>query len=258
MPSLDERTDGAQGGDFIVLAARPSVGKTFFMLNTALQAWRNGSKVLFVTMEMLAMQCMIRVAALNSGIPHSRIKTGRLSDFAVAELQRHVEIFRETDTFRFLEAELVGSVEDVVLKIQEYQPDVVFVDGAYLLRNSDSLARWDRVMTVAEELKKCAMRQQIPVFASYQQGRAAVSRSGSGNESVRGSLGTIGYSDAPGQLATIALDMKDDETEAALPFMDEAIRHKIISIIKNRDGTGGDILLLFNMQRMLIQEERVL
>jgi len=258
LPFLDEMTGGAQGGDFIVLASRPGVGKSYYFLHAALEAWRAGHRVMFVTLEMTSDQCVMRLAALSTGIPHTLIKIGRLSDIAVSVLRQQVAVFRENnDNFRFLEASLVGSVEDIILRIREYRPDVVFVDGAYMLKVADTKQRWDRVMSVAEELKKTCLRLSIPIFASYQQGRQAVRMRG-GTEQVRGSLGTIMYSDAPGQLATIALDLRNDDAEVSQSFTLSAVRHKVMTVLKGREGESGSALIQYDMARMRIAQERII
>ena len=83
---LDEMTSGLQNGDFIVLAARPSMGKTSLALNIAANAAINGHIVGFFSLEMSAEQLTLRLLSSESGIPHHNIRNATITSEEWIEL----------------------------------------------------------------------------------------------------------------------------------------------------------------------------
>ena len=79
-PSLDKVLAGLHRGDLIILAARPSVGKTALALNMAVNAARAGTTVGMFSLEMSSEQLVMRVLASESRVDSQRLRTGRLSD----------------------------------------------------------------------------------------------------------------------------------------------------------------------------------
>lgn len=77
---LDSVFNGLRGGDLIVLAARPGVGKTSFALNFAINSAKLGVKVAFMSLEMGANQIIQRILSTESGVDLSKIRSGRLND----------------------------------------------------------------------------------------------------------------------------------------------------------------------------------
>src|SRR5260221_2618106 len=76
---LDQMTSGFQNSDFIVLAARPSMGKTALALGVALSAARNGFSVGVFSLEMSAEQLTLRLLSAESGIGHHNIRNATIS-----------------------------------------------------------------------------------------------------------------------------------------------------------------------------------
>jgi replicative DNA helicase len=86
-PSIDEMTSGWQPGDVVVIAARPSIGKTTLVLNMATAAALAGQGVGVFSMEMRRRQLELRMLSSLSGIPLTRLQGGRLFGDAEHELQ---------------------------------------------------------------------------------------------------------------------------------------------------------------------------
>lgn len=78
--SLNELTLGWQAGDLDVIAARPSIGKTTFVMNTAIATARAGKRVAFFSLEMRRRQLEYRVMSSLSGVPCTRLLSGYVSD----------------------------------------------------------------------------------------------------------------------------------------------------------------------------------
>lgn len=250
---LDRVSDGAQPQDTIAVVGRPGSGKSYLMLKMALTAKMSGFMPLFVTMEMSTLQCTRRLVAMHAGVPSTMIRLGRLGywgrDKLLSTVQWAGESGENERKFLLMRGSLTTTVEDVVLRVREVRPDIVFVDGAYLLRSRSKVeARWERVTETAEYLKMVASDFNIPLVSSYQFNRRGA-----------GSLGNIAHADAIGQLASIVIGMDDEEDVLAggegswLPRS-----YKILELLKGREGERGEVRILFDMNRMRIEQDSVI
>ena len=245
---LDDVSDGAQAADTIAFAGRPGVGKSFLLFMMALFGYLQADSIpLVVNMEMSAVQCARRLLALFSGITATNIKLGSMSHWA---RQRIVSDLRELQRigqrpFYILQGSLNSTVEDLALRIQELRPNIVYIDGAYLMRTkANPRSRWERVTEVAEYQKTIAREFNIPVVATWQ-----FNRKGSG------SLGNIAYSDAIVQLASIVAAI---ENEKSTGNRWQPVSRKKLSLLKGREGEAGTVLMTYDMSRMIITQHSVL
>ncbi|MGA0044860.1 MAG: DnaB-like helicase N-terminal domain-containing protein, partial [Candidatus Kapaibacteriota bacterium] len=85
---LDEMLSGFQPSDLIILAARPSMGKTAFALSIAREAARTGSRVGLFSLEMAAHQLVLRLISADAGIGLQSLRSGRLSQQQVQDIIR--------------------------------------------------------------------------------------------------------------------------------------------------------------------------
>jgi len=131
--------------------------------------------------------------------------------------------------FWIVDGNLTATVKDVILLARQLRPDVVYVDGAYLLRHpSPKASNWERVKDNAEALKQqLAGELGIPVVASYQFNREAAKKSMDAT-----GLEHIGGSDAIGQIATIVLGLFEPDSV-------ETLNQKHVDIMKGRNGEMG-------------------
>ena len=90
---LDQYTSGFQKSDLIVLAARPSMGKTAFALNIAINAANNGQVVGFFSLEMSAEQLTLRLLSMQSGIAHHNIRNATITSDEWLELNTRCRPF---------------------------------------------------------------------------------------------------------------------------------------------------------------------
>jgi replicative DNA helicase len=249
MEYLDKISDGAQPGDTVAVVGRPSTGKTYLLLQLALNAWREGRPPLVLSLEMAPVQIVRRIVAMHSGVSTTRLRIGRLSTPSRKETTRKINEFAKLskDTpFYLMQGSLTSTVEDLVLQVQEYRPAALYVDGAYMLRSrTRTQQRWERVAETAEVLKRIATEFSIPVIGSYQFNRRGP-----------GSLGNIAFSDAVGQLASIVLGISDEDASPDEDYLLES--YKIVQLIKGREGERGAIRVLYDMRRMRIRQDSVL
>lgn len=252
IPYLDTISDGAQPGDTIAICARPELGKTMLMLTMALSAFRKAKTILYVTLEMSAFQNVRRIIAVDASVPAMRMRLGKLGHWGRKEMLSSVKRFKANkNNFYLLQGSLHTTVEDLISRVQDIQPDVLYVDGAYLLRSNLKItSKVERIAYTAETLKAIATTFLIPVIETYQFDRKVGKKS-------TGGLGNIGWSDVVGQLGSIVLGIADSD------FLEErktfaARQYKILEILKGREGEKGKIKMLFDMQRMKFEQAEVL
>jgi replicative DNA helicase len=125
---------------------------------------------------------------------------------------------------------LSAKVTDVQMLCAQLQPDVLFIDGAYLLRcENPRLQRHDRINTNVEDIKMVLAEQlSIPVVQSFQFNREMVGKS---VEDV--DLAHIAGSDAIGQLSSVVMGLFEEDS------IETAVQRKI-RILKGRNGEQGE------------------
>lgn len=247
---LDEVSDGAQGTDTIALVGRPGVGKSYVLFNMALAGHTAGGTPLVVTLEMAGKQTARRMIALKQHVPARMIKHGRLSTMAEEKVRDGIADLRGEAPFYILQGHLGLTVEDLELYISELNPSALYVDGAYLLRTqTKGLSRWDRVSEAAEYLKMLAINCNLPILATYQ-----FNRKGAGD------ISNIAFSDVIGQLASIVMGLDFVKEEGAQTDFSRwwVDAHRLLLLLKGREGEQGTIELRYNLHRMIIEQERVL
>lgn len=244
---LDEVSYGAQPTDTIALVGRPGRGKSYFLFQWANVAHLYGKVPLVFTGEMSNFQCSRRILALRTGIPATLLRTGKVGFYGkrkgISDLRRLLE--KHSQPLWLMQGTLSTRVEDLALRIQDLRPDVVYVDGAYLLRTKEfQQQRWERVTATAEFLKLMAAEFRIPIIATYQFNRRGP-----------GDLGNIAFSDTIGQLASIVIGI-DDEDDDEGPI--QAIQYKTLELLKGREGERGIVRVTFDLDRMRITQESVI
>lgn len=178
--NLDHLTLGLQRSDLIILAARPSVGKTAMALNIAFNAAHNGSRVAIFSLEMSAKQLAYRLVSIAGMVDSMELKRGTVGVRellnATNRLQRcDITIF---DTPALTPLELRAQLR--MLQRQGEQPlDLVIVDYLQLmqgpsLKRSDNRAQ--EISEISRTLKGIAREINVPVLALSQLSRAIESR----------------------------------------------------------------------------------
>lgn len=227
-PRYDAITGGYQPGDVITYVARPEMGKTTTMLRHAVAAYRTGYSVLIVSMEMPIEQMMRRVLGLLTGIDPNLIKRGQLSTYARRRLGQYVQDIAGADRLRLYSGGMSKHVSDVDILVQEFQPDIIYVDGVYLMscENRNVRTKTERVSEVFDEVKQLALARNKPVAVTTQYNRVA------GRKGKDGALENIAYSDAIATHSSIILSIQE-----GLPGRERETR--IAELIKGREGETG-------------------
>ena len=239
---LDSMIGGLVGGDLVSYVGRPQEGKTFNMLYSAHHVWEAQHKCpLFVTLEMASILIMQRTAAIHAHIPAMDLKVGDLTSTAQEKLTAALKKAEDYEVpFWILDGQMMSTCDDISMVAQMVKPDVVFVDGAYMLGHPDKrLNRYQRVDAVCEQMKNLAIKMNIPVVCSWQFNRNAVKKKD--GEPI--GLEDIAYSDEIGKISSVVLALLGEKTP-------ETIQTKTIDILKGRGGEMGRFETHWEFEKM--------
>lgn len=178
---LDYKTAGMQPSDLILIAARPSMGKTAFVLNIAEHvAFRQGKTVAIFSLEMSKEQLVNRLFSMEAKVDSQHLRTGNLSD---AEWEKLVESADEIGKSRLIIDDTPGiSIPELRSKCRRYKLEhdleMVIIDYLQLMSGSGraSDSRQQEISDISRSLKALARELQIPVIALSQLSRAVEQR----------------------------------------------------------------------------------
>lgn len=177
---LDFKTSGFQPSDLILIAARPSMGKTALVLNIAeYMAFRSNLTVAIFSLEMSKEQLVNRLFALESRVDSQILRTGNLSDNDWASLIEAAGIIGKSnliidDTPGISVSELRSKCRKYKL---EHSLDIIMIDYLQLMQGSRrSESRQQEISDISRSLKEIARELQVPVVALSQLSRAVEQR----------------------------------------------------------------------------------
>lgn len=179
--TLDQLTSGWQPGDLIVIGARPSMGKTAFVLNVVTAAARQGARALIFSLEMRTRQLQYRMVSQLSQVPLSRILGGYLTD---EELGRIAEAFTALGTMRIHVDDRSGqTVHDIRATARQVRSDggldLVVIDYVQLITGSldkRNATRREELDDISRRTKLLADELGVPVLLLSQLKRGDGSR----------------------------------------------------------------------------------
>lgn len=237
---LDYKTSGFQPSDFILVAARPSMGKTAFVLNIAqYMAFKKDKAVAIFSLEMSREQLMNRLFSMESKVDSQSLRTGNLKDEEWSKLIESAGIIGESnliidDTPGISIAEMRSKCRKYKL---EHGLDIIIIDYLQLMtgsgRGSDS--RQQEISDISRSLKALARELNVPVVALSQLSRAVEQRT-----DHRPMLSDLRESGAIEQDADVVMFIyRDDYYNHDSP--DKGISEIIIA--KQRNGPIGTVQL---------------
>ena len=240
---LDKITSGFQRNDLIIIAARPSVGKTAFALNIAQNvATKTDENVAIFSLEMGADQLVSRMLCAEGNIDAQRLRTGKLESddwgkltMAMGSLSNAGIFIDDSPGIR------VNKIRSKCRRLQqEHGLDMVIIDYLQLIQGSTASAKENRQQEVSEisrSLKALARELSIPVIALSQLSRGVESR-----QDKRPMMSDLRESGSIEQDADIVGFLYRDDY-----YDKESDRQNIIEIIisKQRNGPVGTVDLAF-------------
>lgn len=227
---LDTSINSILPGEVCLLAARTGVGKSAIVCHVAPRWALAGKRVLLVSCEMPPAALMQRMYGFLGGFNPKLFRQADEKaqlDSMVARTKSAVGDIAEAGGDIVFPRDRSLTLQALETGIVELRPDVVIVDGVYLLRASTvgrDAASWERTKAASNALKQMALEYQLPFFTTTQ-----FKRAGKDDDF---DLEDLAYSDALGQDADIVISAIHDETC-------HTAHRLLMEVIKNRSGEMG-------------------
>lgn len=246
---VDNLFHGLRGGDLIILAARPGVGKTSFALNLAVNAAKQGATVAFLSLEMSAAQLVQRILCAEARVNLSRLRAGQLQEQdwgAIADASNILSKLNlyidDTPSLSILELRAKARRE-----LRGCDKGLIVVDYLQLMQPPRTRRDGNRAVEVGEisrGLKVLAKEMDMPVIALSQLSRQIEMRG-----KKRPMLSDLRESGSIEQDADIVMfiDRSMDEMEAESDGRPDMGTAELI-VAKHRNGPTRDIQLAFNAE----------
>lgn len=239
---LDNFLAGFQKSDLIILAARPSMGKTTLALDIARRAaTEHGAKIGVFSLEMSSQQLAARLLSAESRVSAWSIRTGQnLKDSDFAQIRESLDKLSKAPIYIDDQAgNSITQMRAAARRLQsQYGLDMIIVDYLQLMttsKNYDSMV--NQVTEISRSLKQLAKELDIPVIALSQLSRAVEQRGGKPRLSDLRDSGSIE------QDADVVMFIHREDK-----YKDEAERTNIAEILieKHRNGPTGSVQLYFD------------
>jgi replicative DNA helicase len=237
---LDDMMSGLQGGELLILAARPSMGKTSLALNLTERVAGRGNGVVLFSLEMSSQQIIQNMLCARSQIDGQAMRKGRITDAQMRRLQEEAANLYESDLFVDDSAGLTVTALRAKCRRLKSRHDIkmVVVDYLQLLTAGGRVeSRQQEISTISRSLKSLARELDVPVIALSQLNRDVESR-----DDHRPRMSDLRESGAIEQDADVIMLLHREEYFN--PTEDNAGLAQLI-IAKQRNGPTGEVTLRF-------------
>jgi replicative DNA helicase len=245
---LDRLTSGWQKSDLIIIAARPSMGKTAFVLSMARNtAIDHGKKVAFFSLEMASVQLVNRLITAEAEIASEKVRNGNLTEDEWERLDYRIK--RLEDAKIFIDDTPAISIFELRAKCRrlkrQHDIDIIIIDYLQLMNGTPETKgnREQEVSAISRSLKGIAKELNVPVIALSQLNRSVEVRTGS----KRPQLSDLRESGAIEQDADMVVFIHRPEKYGILQDDEGNSLKGLAEIIlaKHRNGALGDVHLRF-------------
>jgi len=233
-PAIDRATSGLQKGQLVVIVAPPKTGKSTLALQMAHNVHVHGAVPVFQSFEMNNMEQLARYDAMRARLSHHRLLTGTLTPEEESRYQaklRSMEKMRHK--FWLTDSAAANTISGIAAKIQSLQPDVLFIDGVYLMQDEQSgEANTSTALTnITRSMKRLAQQYQIPIVISTQTLNW---------KAVKGSItiDSIGYSSSFAQDADVVFGLQREDEN-----VDDT---RLLKLLASRNTSPMEVSLLWD------------
>tara|TARA_R110002020_G_scaffold18947_4_gene65639 strand:+ start:1958 stop:3217 length:1260 start_codon:yes stop_codon:yes gene_type:complete len=219
---------GWMPGELIAVFARPTVGKTWLMVHSAVTAMMQGKKTLLISTEMPISSISLRIdvvlGALNGyKLSHKALRTGQpIDEKAYTKFLQEQANNKSLLVCDHIVGQSTISLESIASLIRKHNPEFVVIDGVYLISQGDSKkAAWEQSHTLFYGLKNLCLSMNTAIMVSTQANRDAA------NVFMPPRADQVAFGDALIRAADVALGMCK---------MEDADDKRIVQYQKYRDG----------------------
>lgn len=235
---INDIVGGILPGELAYIVGRLGTGKTLLTQWMIYQWWKAGKRVLLTSAEMTPSQLMLRLDGFIAGINPADVRRRKITGPEPFAMVSHLASIAGGDII--IPTRTPRTPSEIGSLIISHRPDIVAVDGVYLLDSDERLASsWERMASISRGLKGLTLAHKVPLVGTSQANRSA-------RDKVTGY--DIAYSDAFGQ---------DADLIAALTTTGRRTR---LEVIKNRSAAGvvTDVTVDFDTMRIVEEDEEVI
>ncbi len=244
LTDLDRLLGGFQKSDLIIVAGRPGMGKTGFMLTVLKNAaLRSKKRVAMFSLEMSNEQLVHRLISQQTGINTQKLRTGKLTNEDLTFFVEAIDIFGETKIF----LDDTPAITPMALRTKcrrlhmEHHLDLIIIDYLQLMSgDSGTDNRVQEVSSISRSLKMLAKELNVPVLTAAQLSRG-VEKRGADSEPMLSDLRESGSLEQDADIVMF-LHNPNAGKEAESPELDGAVK---LLVKKHRHGPVGSIDLVF-------------
>ena len=237
---LDEITGGLEGGDVIVIGARPGVGKSAFTSQIILEMAKAEKRIGFYNLEMSEKQVYERLLSNQSGIRLNRIR--RAIQFLGDEKERFESANQMLGKMDILISSGTKSVSEIRNECRHQELDCIIIDYLQLVRaDTRYQSRASEVGAISKAIKALAMELNVPIIALSQLNRTSEMRET--KEPTMGELREAGDIEQDASIIILLWNLDNEDKT-----------RKGLKVDKNRQGELGKIVYRFDGNEMRFQE----
>lgn len=241
--TLDYNLLGMQPEQLWTMIGVAKSGKSTSSLKIAINAHESGAKVLFVTFEMSSDEQASRYDAMISGVPHRDIQAGTSIE-QLEKIERALVARKNLPPFTMVhDRTSTLTLSGLAVKIEEHRPDIVFVDGAYMMEDElgEDQNSPQALTNITRGFKRLCQRFKIPIFITTQ---ALQSRT---SKSTGLTTASIGYSSSFAQDSDVILGTESSDADDTV---------KKMRIVAARNSAGKEFLVQWDWATSTFEEYR--
>lgn len=244
-PTIDDGTRGFQDGQLITFVGAPKAGKSWMMLKMAMAAHDFAKTPLFIGFEMSNEEQEARYDALAAEVSYTRLLKGTFTPEEDEKLERAMRRRKSGDPFIFSADPEGSTVSAVAAKIEQYDPDIVFIDGVYMMDDEGKEAHPrgtpQALTNITRALKRLAQKRKIPIVISTQVLLWKLNRKTGIDE------GAIGYTSSFIQDSDIVLGVETVGDDPNSPL-------KRLKVVLGRTVPKFEVQLHWNWEELRVEE----
>jgi len=221
------------------VAANLIVHNTWMLMLFLERMWSSGCKPLLVSMEMPIKTVSRRFDALHTCLPYGDLRAGTLGDFLERKYMNSLAEFQAKHEIWIAGNGRIKTPADIEVLCKELEPDVVLIDGMYLLSPSRGRvgSKYERVSMVVDELQPLAHKLDIPIMVTTQFNRSLKKKTGGD------ATDSIGYAYEIAQNADVLIGMfSNDDLKAS--------RRMLVTLMEHREGEDLNMLVRWDLDEM--------
>ncbi len=176
---LNKMTTGFGKGDLVIVAARPAMGKTSFILNTVNNLIVQGKGVAFFSLEMPAEQLMLRLLSIQTSIPLQKLRVGDMNDEQWSSLNGAIDRMNSAKLYVDDTGSInINQLRSKLRKLKNQHPEIeiAVIDYLQIMQGIGSQERHLQVSDISRGLKMLARELNMPIVALSQLNRGLESR----------------------------------------------------------------------------------